>query len=103
MYKIIITSTDSLEIINKISDYALKAKLSPCVQVLSGADSRYIWKGRIESHKEYLLFIKCKNSNSKKIANYIESNHNYETPEIIETDFEILNEEYKKWFDKSSI
>ena len=28
---------------------------------------------------------------------------NYETPEIIETDFEILNEEYKKWFDKSSI
>jgi len=103
MYKFIITSTDSLEIINKISDHLLKTKLSPCVQILSDIDSRYIWKDRIESHKEYLILIKCKNSNSEEIVKYLESVHNYETPEIIETSFKALNKKYKKWFDESSI
>ena len=103
MYKFIITNTDSSEIANKINDYLLKAKLSPCVQILSGIDSRYIWKGKIESHKEYLILIKCKNSNSEEIVKHIESVHNYEIPEIIETDFKILSKKYKKWFDESSI
>ena len=103
MYKFIITNTDSLEIANKINDYLLKAKLSPCVQILSGIDSRYIWKGKIESHKEYLILIKCKNSDSEEIVKHIKSDHNYVTPEIIETDFKILSKKYKKWFDKSSI
>ena len=71
MYKFIITNTDSLEIANKINDYLLKAKLSPCVQILSGIDSRYMWKGKIESHKEYLILIKCKNSNSEEIVKHI--------------------------------
>ena len=103
MYKFIITNTDSLEIANKINDYLLKAKLSPCVQILSSIDSRYMWKGKIESHKEYLILIKCKNSNSEEIVKHVESVHNYETPEIIETDFKILSKKYKKWFDESSI
>ena len=103
MYKFIITNTDSLEIANKINDYLLKAKLSPCVQILSDIGSRYIWKGEIESHKEYLILIKCKNSNSEEIVKHIESVHSYETPEIIEADFKILSKKYKKWFDESSI
>ena len=103
MYKLITTSTDSLETTNKISNYLLKTKLSPCVQILSGIDSRYIWKNKIESHKEYLILIKCKNSNSEEIVKYIESVHGYETPEIIKTDFKILSKKYKEWFNESSI
>ena len=103
MYKFIITTTDSLEVTDKISDYLLTSNLSPCVQVLSNVDSRYLWKGEIRSHKEHFILIKSKSGNCKKISTYIKSVHNYEVAEIAEVDFNILNGKYKKWFNKSSI
>jgi len=103
MYKFVITSTDSFEIANKISNRLVTSKLSPCVQILDGLSSQYIWKDRIESQKEYLVIVKCKSANCKEVAKYIESVHNYEIAEIIQSDFDILNSKYKKWFDKSSI
>ena len=103
MYKTIITTTDSLKIINKISDYLLNKKLSPCIQVLTNLESKYIWEGKIASNKEYLMLIKCKTNNINTISTYIKKNHNYEVCEIIKLDMDILNDKYEKWFNKTSI
>ena len=99
MYKLILTTTDSIQTVNTISDYLLNTKLSPCVQILNNLDSRYFWEGKIQSHNEYLLFIKCHKKDTSKISDYIKNNHNYEVAEINETDLNILNDRYKRWFD----
>ena len=39
MYKLILTTTDSIQTVNTISDYLLNTKLSPCVQILNNLDS----------------------------------------------------------------
>ena len=48
-----------------------------------------------------LIIIKCKARNARDIAKYLKNNHNYDIPEIIETDINILNPKYIDWFNKS--
>ena len=97
-YKLILTTTDSNDVVKKISDNVLHAKLSPCVQILKGVESKYIWKGKIRNDFETLILIKSLESHSNEICKLIEEHHNYDTPEVVKIDFEILNKKYQKWF-----
>lgn len=101
MYKIVITTTDDQKTSQSISDYLLENKLSPCVQIINQVESNYIWKGKTNKNDEYLILIKCKNEKLEQISSYIENNHNYETPEIIAVDIDILNNSYKDWFNRN--
>ena len=103
MYKILLTTTDKIEIVNKIKDYILKGKLSPCVQIIRGVESSYLWKEKVTTAKEYSILIKCKKNNLEKIKTFIQKEHNYDVCELISTDMGILNPLYKKWFDENSI
>ena len=47
MYKIIITTTDSLKTADKIKITILNKKLSPCIQLISNVHSEYIWKNKV--------------------------------------------------------
>ena len=97
-YKFILTTTDSKETVDAISDHILKAKLSPCVQILKDVESKYIWEGKIKTDFEFLVLIKSLTMHSNKICKLIEEHHNYDTPEIIKLDFNILNKKYEQWF-----
>ena len=101
MYKILITTTDSSLTCNKISDFLVKEKLSACVQKIKNIESRYLWDGLIQNQKEYMLLVKCKQRNIDKISKYILENHNYEVPEIISLDIDILNKEYSNWLNQN--
>ena len=103
MYKMIITTTDSLEIVDKITNHLLESNLSPCIQIIDKVESKYLWEGEIKSQKEYLILIKCKACNAEGVSEYIKNNHNYNISEVIEIDINILNEKYKKWFDSPSM
>ena len=81
----------------------VKEKLSPCIQVIKNIQSNYLWKNKINTAKEYLLLIKCKESNLGKIKTFIEKEHNYDVCELISIDIDILNPLYKNWFDQNSI
>ena len=99
MYKMVITTTNSLETVDKITNHFLGLNLSPCIQVIDKVESKYLWKGKIESEKEYLMLIKCKACNVEDVSKYIRNNHNYSVSEIIEIDINILNKKYKEWLD----
>ena len=103
MYKIIITTTDTMQLANKIKEYVLTNKLSPCVQIIKNIDSNYIWKKKIESSKEYMVLIKCKKASLELINLFLEKEHNYDTYELISVDMEIINPKYQKWFDQNCI
>tara|TARA_B100001750_G_C15174908_1_gene431158 strand:+ start:355 stop:666 length:312 start_codon:yes stop_codon:yes gene_type:complete len=103
MYKILITTTDSIDLAGKVKDYVLINSLSPCVQILSNVESSYMWKNKIETAKEYILLIKCNKSNLPKIKNFIDEEHNYDIHELISADIDILNPKYRDWFDENSI
>ncbi len=58
-------------------------RLAACVQLLTGLESHYRWKGMKETSREVLLLIKTRASLYKKLEAAILKNHPYEVPEIV--------------------
>ena len=98
MYNIILTTTDSKEVAKIISDEILINKLSPCVQILAPVESSFIWKGKIERNKEFLVQIKTLKTNVESIKEIIKIKHNYKIPEIVSLNINLLDSKYRKWF-----
>ena len=95
---IIITSTDSNKTANTIAECLIKDNLSPCVQIVSNIQSVYKWKGKIDKSGEILLLIKTISENVKICKKLILKYHNYDAPEIVLTDGDILDDAYRDWF-----
>ena len=76
-------------------------KLSPCVQILSPIESSFRWKDKIKRNKEFVVKIKTVKSHLKSIEKVINNNHNYDVPEIVTFDFDILNSKYRQWFNNN--
>ena len=98
MFLIISTSTNKKSIANIIIKKLLKKKLTPCANISSKSTSTYIWNDKITNDDEYILSIKTIDSFKEKVVGIIKDKHNYELPEIISTQVEILSDDYKKWF-----
>ena len=96
--KIIITSTDSNKTAKIIAQCLVKDKLSPCVQTVPNIQSVYKWKDTLEKSDEILLIIKTIPEKVHDCKKLILQYHNYDVPEIIVTNGEILNDEYTDWF-----
>ena len=101
MFKIIETSTDKLLIAEKISQSIIHSKLSPCVQIIDGIKSYYIWKNKIVSSNEYTIKIKTVENHINKISLIIKEKSNYDVPEVISYDFRIEDKEYENWFNEN--
>ena len=100
--KIIITTTDSNKTANVIAACLVEDNLSPCVQIVQNIQSVYKWKGALEKSDEILLFIKTIPDMVQDCKKLILKFHNYEVPEIVVTNGEILNDKYRDWFIKNT-
>ena len=96
--EIIQTTTDSIKIAESISEMLVKDNISPCVQIISNVKSVYQWKNKFEHSSEILLLIKTIPENVQKCKNIILKHHNYDVPELIIFDGDIIEDEYKAWF-----
>ena len=96
--KIIITATNLDKTATDIAEYLVKDNLSPCVQIVPNINSVYKWKGKLDKSGEILLLIKTISEKLQDCKKMILKYHNYDAPEIVVTDGDILNDEYKNWF-----
>ena len=58
MYKVIKTTSDSKDVMNKISKEILNLRLSPCISINENCNTSYIWKNKINKTTEHILSIK---------------------------------------------
>lgn len=85
----------------RIADSLIKNRLAACVQIVGPIESRYRWKGKNESQKEYLCIIKTQLSLYKKAEKHIKKMHPYELPEITFTKIG-GNTNYLDWITKET-
>lgn len=95
--KVILTSINSTEKAQEITEYLLKAKAAACVQLIKNVTSSYWWRGNIETETEIVMLIKTNGKNLKRAMNIIKNNHPYEVPEIVSCNLEILEKTYRQW------
>ena len=96
--KIINTTTNSNETARLIAKYLVEMNLSPCVQIIPKNESFYKLNGKLEYAKEFIIKIKTIPAHLDKCKKCILEYHNYDIPEIIVTEGEILFDKYRNWF-----
>ena len=101
--KIINTTTDSIKTAKHIAELLVSEKLSPCVHIIPNINSIYHWQDKIEHSIEYLLTIKTISNNIKNCIDIVKIHHNYENPELIVVNGEILLDKYRDWFINNSL
>jgi periplasmic divalent cation tolerance protein len=97
---IVQTTTSTKKEAKGIAKRVVKKSLAGCVQI-SKIDSIYKWDGKVCEDKEYLLHIKAKKQNYKKIQREIKENHSYDLPEIICIKIKKSSKEYAKFIKDS--
>ena len=100
--KLIYTTTDSNKIANKIAEILVQDNQSPCVQIITNIQSTFKWKDKLEKSSEILLVIKTMPGKVQLCKNIILQHHNYEVPELVVIEGEILSDEYRDWFIENS-
>jgi periplasmic divalent cation tolerance protein len=81
----------------RITDKLLKKCLVACVNIIPGVESKFWWKGAIDSAKETLIMMKTLHSNFKKVETEIKRLHSYEVSEIIAIPIIAGSKDYLSW------
>jgi periplasmic divalent cation tolerance protein len=80
---LILTTLPNADAAAALAQQALDARLTACVTELGGVRSRYRWQGKMEVAEEIQLLFKTSLAQSAELARFIESNHPYDTPELL--------------------
>jgi len=97
----VITTTDKKDQARAIARYLVEEELAACVQILDGIESTYLWKGKIETSKEFMCFIKTREDLYPQVEAAIKKLHTYETPEIIALPITQGSADYLAWLSDS--
>ena len=96
-FSIVITTVDSIELAEKISNYLVQNNIAACVNIIGPYSSIYKWKNKLIQNKEIILWIKTLTENILTVSNTIKSLHSYDVPEIISFRFKSHNDDYSQW------
>ncbi len=97
-YIIVLITTPSKEVGEKIANALLEKKLAACVNMMAPIFSLYTWEEEINCDDEVLLIIKSR-------ADLFESDlipvvHPYDVPEIIALPIIMGSQDYLGWIDE---
>ncbi|XVN41649.1 MAG: divalent cation tolerance protein CutA [Rickettsia endosymbiont of Argas persicus] len=98
---LVLTTTNDLQIAEKIAFTLLELEFAACVQI-DDVKSYFKWEEKINVEKEYRIIIKTTSSNYKKIESKILEMHNYVIPQIIKVNIEGGLQTYLSWLNQNS-
>jgi periplasmic divalent cation tolerance protein len=93
----VITTIDTKEDAEKITEILLNRRLAGCIQIIGPVTSTYWWKNKIEKASEWLCIVKSTKNLFEEIKQSIREIHPYETPEIISIPIVNGDNDYLKW------
>ena len=100
-YVMIEVAFNSEEEVKLIKERLLKEKLVASLQVIV-SDSTWNYKGELESDKEYLVFMKTKESLVNEVYEVIKEIHSYEVFEYAIFPLTSPSKDYLDWIDKET-
>lgn len=98
MYRVVLVTCGTLTEARKIARKVVGKRLAACVNViLSPVESHYIWKGKSEKAREYLLIIKTTSARLAKLEAEVKRLHSYDVPEFIALPVAAGSRDYLGW------
>jgi periplasmic divalent cation tolerance protein len=85
----------------KLARLLVDGRLASCVNIIPGLQSRYWWKGKVETASEELLAAKTLVSQLPKLEAAVQKSHPYEVCEVIALPLLRGNASYLRWISES--
>nr|XP_009388779.1 PREDICTED: protein CutA 1, chloroplastic-like isoform X1 [Musa acuminata subsp. malaccensis] len=86
----------------KLAESIIQEKLAACVNQVPGIKSVYWWDGKVQTDSEELLIIKTRESLLSALTEHVQSNHEYDVPEVIALPINGGNLKYLEWIKNST-
>ena len=99
-YIVVFITTNTAGEAQRIATLLLEQRQAACVNIIPEVDSRFWWKGELDSAQESLLVIKTRASRLPEIINLVKGVHSNTVPEIIALPIIGGNQDYLDWIDK---
>lgn len=80
---VVLVTCPSREVGEKIARAVVEDRLAACVNVVSGLNSVYRWKGKVCQDPESLLVIKTRRTKLPALSRRVKGLHPYSVPEVI--------------------
>ena len=96
---IVLTTANSKEEANKLSQGLVQAKLAYCVNTIPSIQSTYYWEGKLCVDEELLLIIKTQGEKFTALKTWVLENHSYDVPEVIAIPITQGSSDYLKCID----
>jgi periplasmic divalent cation tolerance protein len=96
-FAVVLVTASGKDEADKIAAVLLKERKAACVNIIHGVNSRFWWKGKIDSSDEALMVIKTKTAVLARVIELVKKNHSYTVPEIIVLPIIDGNQDYLEW------
>ena len=100
-YALVLVSAPK-EAAEKIARRVLKERVAACVNILSGAQSLYWWKGKIANSEEALLLMKTRMKLLPLLESVVKAVHPYDVSEIVALPITRGDSAYLNWISKET-
>ena len=81
----------------KIAAGAIENRLAACAQIDGPILSFYRWENKIQRDEEFRVIFKLLPEQADSLADWIQTNHPYDTPQWIVMKAEKVSEKYLLW------
>ncbi len=98
-YRIVLATCASVAEARRIGRSAVEKKLAACANIVTGVESIYRWKGKVERAREVLVVIKTTAPRLPDLEREVNRLHSYDVPEFIVLPVVAGSREYLKWVD----
>jgi periplasmic divalent cation tolerance protein len=100
-YLVLVTCAGPAEA-KRIARAVVEARLAACVNILPGTvTSIYRWKGKVETARERLLYIKTSRKRLARLQAAVERLHSYDVPEFIALPIVAGSRDYLAWLEEA--
>jgi len=94
---LVLSTTDTPELAQKIASALVQAREAACVNIVPGIRSVYVWEGKECDEQECLLLIKSTSEKFESVRARICQLHSYQVPEIIAVPVTAGDPAYLAW------
>jgi periplasmic divalent cation tolerance protein len=94
---VVLVTVPGAEVADRVASAVLERHLAACVNVLPAVQSRYWWKGKLESASEVLMVFKVPAVCYERFEAVVVREHPYEVPEIVALPVQSGFAPYVKW------
>lgn len=98
----VVTTTDSREAAERLARSAVERRLAACAQVVGPVTSTYWWDGAVQTATEWQCVLKTTAARFDGLRAHLESEHSYDTPEIVATPIVAGGAAYLDWISRET-